>query len=64
MLHLTDGILSKSSTEINVDNETGNAFIEINLRAKKLLISCTCNSRLKHIKHYLRGVGKFQDITP
>ena len=61
MLYIREDIPSKSVTEIKLDNEIENIFIEINLRSKKWLISGSCNPKLSHIKNDLEEIGKGLD---
>ena len=53
MLYIREDIPSKSLTEIKLDNEIENIFIEINLRSKNWLISGSYNPKLSHIKNHL-----------
>ena len=50
MLYIREDIPSKSLTEIKLDNEIENIFIEINLRSKKWLISGSYNPKMSNIK--------------
>ena len=66
MLYIREDIPSKSLTEIKLDNEIENTFIEnifieINLRSKKWLVSGSYNSKLSHIKNHLQETGKGLD---
>ena len=61
MLYIREDIPSKSLTEIKLDNEIENIFIEINLRSKKWLISGSYNPKLSHIKNHLQEIGKGLD---
>ena len=53
MLYIREDIPSKSLTEIKLDNEIENIFIEINLRSKKWLISGSYNPKMSNIKNHL-----------
>ena len=61
MLYIREDIPLKSLTEIKLDNEIENIFIEINLRSKKWLLSGSCNPKLSHIKNHLQEIGKGLD---
>ena len=66
MLYIREDIPSKSLTEIKLDNEIENIFIEnifieINLRSKKWLVSGSYNPKLSHIKNHLQEIGKGLD---
>ena len=61
MLYVREDIPLKFLTEIKLDNEIENIFIEINLRSKKWLISGSYNTKLSHIKNYLQEIGKGLD---
>ena len=66
MLYIREDIPSKSLTEIKLDNEIENTFIEnifieINLRSKKWLVSGSYNPKLSHIKNHLQEIGKGLD---
>ena len=60
-LYIREDIPSKSLTEIKLDNEIENIFIEINLRSKKWLVSGSYNPKLSHIKNHLQEIGKGLD---
>ena len=55
---IREDILSKSLTEINLENEIGIIFIEINLRSKKWPISGFYNPKFNHIKNHSQEIGK------
>ena len=61
MLYIREDIPSKSLTEIKLDNEIENIFIEINLRSKKWLVSGFYSPKLSHIKNHLQEIGKGLD---
>ena len=63
MLYIRQAIPSKSFTEIKLDNEIENIFIEINFRSKEQLVSGSDNPKLSHIKNYLQEIRKgFEDF--
>ena len=61
MLYIRQDIPSKSLTEIKLDNEIENIFIDINLRSKKWLISGSYNPKMSNIKNHLQEIGKGLD---
>ena len=61
MLYIREDVPSKSLTEIKLDNEIKNIFIEIILRSKKWLVSGSYNPKLSHIKNHLQEIGKGLD---
>ena len=61
MLYIREDIPLKFLTEVKLDNEIENIFIEINLRSKKWLLSGSCNPKLSHIKNHLQEIGKGLD---
>ena len=61
MLYIREDIPLKSLTEIKLDNEIENIFIEINLRSKKWLVSGSYSPKLSHIKNHLQEIGKGLD---
>ena len=58
ILNVREDIPLKSLTEIKLDSEIENIFIESNVRSKNRLISGSYKPKLSHIKNHLQEIGK------
>ena len=58
LLFVREDIPSKTLTEYKNKNGIENMFLEINLRSKKWLLSCSYNPNASNIKDHLEYIGK------
>ena len=61
MLYVRDDIPAKQLKHPSLDKNFENMFVELNLRNKKWLVSCTYNPHVRHIQNHLQYVSKNLD---
>ena len=62
MLFVRDEIPSKLSSEYKANSSVENIFIEINLRSKKGLLSCSYNPDLALLNNHIKNISRGLDF--